>query len=193
MSGLIPSAAAALIVMMAAACPSGEESAPELELPDVSGTWDLSFMTVPVGTDGDQGRCYLQPITLELTLLRFDAFDSLYGVHAAGEVICSDITELATQLSGVSDTTIQFEAGTVTGKVAWLCDGPVGYLSFVPTGCPANAPEIPWVEMSFIGQGFRGEVSSSLMSGDFGWVDTVLFNAPSTVVYGTWRALRQPR
>ena len=187
MSGLIPRAAAALIVMMAAACPSGEESAPELELPDVSGTWDLSLITFPVGTFGDQGRCELQPITLELTPLRFDAYDSLDGVHASGEVICSDITELATQLSGVSDTTIQFEASTVTGTVVWLCDVIPGFIGL----CPVNAPLVPLVQMSFIGQDFRGEVSSSLMSGDFsGRVDTVLHNGH---VYGTWRALRQPR
>ncbi len=188
MSGLIPTLATALIVVVAAAC-GGEGLAPEPELPDVSGTWYLSLVTFPVGTQGDQGRCELQPITLELTQLR-SARHSLDGVHAAGEVVCSDITELATQRSGVSDTTIQFEAGTVTGEVTWLCDNPVTF--FLGSTCTVNVPPVPRVEISFMGQDFFGDVSSGLMSGDFRWVDTVLYNALSTVLYGTWRALRQP-
>ena len=123
---LLVALAAALIVMVAAAC--REERLAEPELPDISGTWDFSFVAFPAGTQGDQGGCELQPITLELTQLRSGARHNLDGVHAAAEVVCSDITELANPLSG--DTTIQFEAGTVTGWVSWFCDAPAGWAGF---------------------------------------------------------------
>ena len=170
---------AALILMVAAAC-RGEQLA-EPELPDISGTWDFSLVAFPTGTQGDQGRCELQPITLELTQLRSGARHSLDGVHAAADVVCSDITELANPLSG--DTTIQFEAGTVTGWVSWFCDAPAGWAGFGK--CPVD--RFPWVDMSFLGQRFYGEIDSSLMSGDFAWTD-ISPNVVHTFLYGTWSA-----
>jgi len=156
--------------------------------PDVSGRWMFSLAAFPVGTEGGQGDCVLQSLAFELAQLPFDGRDSLDGTHGPGTLGCSTFSGVDSQLSTLSDTTIHLEAGRVTGLVGWMCTEGVGPMM---PWCPVNSPLVPWVELSVIGQRFRGELTADTLRGSFEWGDTVLYGTPATVLYGSWTAVRQ--
>jgi hypothetical protein len=110
-------------VLATASCDSvTNPSAESGELPDISGTWVLEGTGFPRGTDTSEGQCKFGPVIVELTASRAPGALAEYtGSHSGYSLACFGFTDLGSEASGWTDTTLIFSADSVAAFVSAIC------------------------------------------------------------------------
>jgi len=129
---------------------------------------------MPGGTQGADGTCSFDPLTLHLFRDREGLLgDGYRGSHDGGRMTCTGVTAAATAASGLRDTVVVFVADTVSAAVA------------VNLFCVGECNPERQVTIQISGLSLSGNASDAQMDGRFQLVESDTIR-----VAGTWTAAR---
>ena len=165
------------IGLLLAGCSDLSDAEPA-ERPDVSGSWTITLSGTPAAAPPGNGQCVSDPFRVQLgTRTRSDEFDSYSASHDAIRFVCSGITPLVTQSSGLRDTVMVSPVDTIQVQVwSQTCN------SFGQ--CTDRRGNIFLIMLPF---SLIGVPATPQMNGSFG-----MANAGGTfIVSGNWLAVKQ--